>query len=111
MRTLGTLLTLLIVLSSIAQPALADNELVVDDDASTVQIQGIWATATGTPGFLGAGYHFRVAGDGTSTFTWPFAGPAGRYEVFARWTSGTNRASNATYVINSADAPASISVN
>ena len=39
----------------------------------------------------------RVAGDGSSSLSWPFPSntPAGSYEVFARWTSGANRASNA----------------
>src|SRR5215471_2817499 len=104
MRFPARLVLVLVLLASIApRAALADGELVVDDDAASVQVKGVWATSSATSGFLGAGYHYRVAGDGSSTFTWPFAGPAGRYEVFARWTSGPNRASNATYVITGAD--------
>ena len=94
MRVLAGVLSIACLLASMAPPALADNDIVLDDDGASVQSHGIWAATASTSGFLGSGYHYRVAGDGTSTFTWPFTGAAGRYEVFARWTSGANRASN-----------------
>ena len=108
---LSGLLSLVCLLSAATAPAAADGDLVLDDDAQAVQIKGIWATASATPGFAGSGYHYRVAGDGSSTVTWPFSGPAGRYEVFARWTSGPNRASNAPYTVLSADGAKTVSVD
>jgi polysaccharide biosynthesis protein PslG len=111
MRILAGLLSLVWLLAPTARPALADNEIVVDDDAPTVQMHGTWATTAATSGFLGSGYHYRVAGDGTSTFTWPFAGAAGRYEVQVRWTSGPNRASNAPYTVTSASGATTITVD
>ena len=56
---------------------------------------------------------FGRTGSSTPSSTkicWPFAGAAGRYEIFARWTSGTNRASSATYVVTPATGAASVSV-
>jgi polysaccharide biosynthesis protein PslG len=111
MRILAGLLSVLCFLAPVARPALADNEIVLDDDAPSVQIHGTWAATAATSGYIGSGYHYRVAGDGTSTFTWPFSGPAGHYEVFARWTSGANRASNASYTVTSASGAATVTVD
>jgi N-acetylmuramoyl-L-alanine amidase len=88
-------------------------ELVVDNGDGAVQKRGTWATSTTTAGFFGADYLFHVAGDGANTVTWPFpaAGPAGRYQVFARWSSGPNRASNATFQIASGAGTTSVGVN
>ena len=81
-------------------PALAA-ELIVDNPDGPVQVKGKWSTTTTTGGFQGADYLFRTAGDGSASVVWPFPGStAGRYEVFARWSSGINRATNATYEIS-----------
>ena len=53
------------------------DELVVDDDAAGVQLKGTWAASTNGSGFVGNGYRFRVAGDGSSSVRWPF--PGGRW--------------------------------
>jgi hypothetical protein len=97
---------------SAATPALAD-ETIVDNSAPTVQVKGGWATTTTTGGFFGADYLFRTAGSGAFSVTWPFpSDAAGRYEVFARWSAGPNRATNATYQITSnAGSPTNVAVN
>src|SRR4029453_18634509 len=53
--------------------------------------------------FTGADYLCRPASSGDATVFWPFPATAGggRYEVFARWTSGPNRATNALYWVRS----------
>ena len=107
MLALGLLLASL----PLATPTLAA-ELIVDNSDGTVLIKGKWTTTKETGGFLGADYLFRTPGDGTSSVTWPYpSGSAGRYEVFARWTGGPNRATNATYQINSNAGQASVGVN
>jgi hypothetical protein len=111
MRIFAGLLSVLLLLAPAARPALADGDIVLDDDASTVQTHGTWAVTSAASGYLGSAYHYHVAGDGSSTFTWPFAGPAGRYEVFARWTSGANHASNATYVVTGSAGAVPVSVD
>jgi polysaccharide biosynthesis protein PslG len=104
-------LALILLVSTTARPTFAD-ELVVDDDAASVQIKGAWATSTSGSGFVGNEYRYRVAGDGSSSVRWPFPGTAGgSFEVFARWTSGPNRASNATYVVSHSDGTKSMSVD
>jgi polysaccharide biosynthesis protein PslG len=101
-----------VLLASTAAPAALADELVVDDGAAGVQLNGTWATSTNGSGFFGDGYRFRSAGDGSSSVRWPFPGSAGgSFEVFARWTSGPNRASNATYVVKSGEGSKSVSVN
>jgi hypothetical protein len=99
-------------LCSTLAPAAFAEELIVDDSAASVQVKGTWATSTNGSGFIGNGYRFRVAGDGSNSLRWPFVGTSGgSFEVFARWTSGPNRASNATYVVTSADGSKSVKVD
>ena len=112
MRILAGLVPVIFLLALLPPAAvLADNEIVLDDESPAVQMTGVWATTAATSGFVGSGYHFRVAGDGSSTVVWPFNGPSASYEVFARWTSGPNRASNATYVVSGGSGPVSVKVD
>jgi hypothetical protein len=78
-------------------------ELVVDNTAPFVQVTGPWVATALTAGFNGSDYLFRPASAGDATVFWPFpsASTPGRYEVFARWTSGPNRATDALYWISS----------
>src|SRR5262245_12271439 len=94
------LAALVLALAWPAAPPVAAQELIVDNPDGAVQVKGKWSTTTTTGGFQGADYLFRVAGDGSSSVFWPFPGTsAGRYEVFARWSAGPNRASNAPYEV------------
>jgi N-acetylmuramoyl-L-alanine amidase len=98
----------------VAIPASAAELIVVANADSAVQVKGKWATTNTTPGFYGDDYLFRVAGDGKASVTWPFPASAstGRYEVFAQWSSGPNRATNATYQITSnANPQGTVAVN
>src|SRR5438067_1075745 len=111
MRLLARVLSVLLLLAPTARTAAADSDIILDDDAPSVQLTGTWATSTTTSGYFGSGYHYRVAGDGSSTVTWRFNAPAAQYDVFARWTGGPNRASNATYVITHAAGTAPVTVD
>src|SRR4051794_24194044 len=93
---------LLLAVLPAASPAFAA-EVVVDNSDGAVQVKGQWTSTKATSGFYGADYLFRTAGGGASSVTWPFPSSAasGSYTVFAQWSSGPNRASNATYQINS----------
>jgi N-acetylmuramoyl-L-alanine amidase len=88
-------------------------ELIVDNSDNLVQIKGKWAASKESAGFYGPDYLFRVPGDGKSNVTWPFpaGAAAGRYEVFARWSAGPNRATNATYQVSSNAGAAPVAVN
>src|SRR5262245_41873108 len=99
-------------LAATASPTAFAEELVVDDVSTGVQLNGTWATSTNGSGFVGIAYRFRVAGDGSSSVRWGFPGAGGgTYDVFARWTSGPNRASNAKYVVAHADGSSTVSVD
>jgi N-acetylmuramoyl-L-alanine amidase len=88
-------------------------EVVIDNSDASVHVKGTWTRTQTTPGFYGADYLFRNAGDGSSSVTYPFpaSSPAGKYTVFAQWSSGPNRASNATYQINSNSGTTPVAVN
>jgi N-acetylmuramoyl-L-alanine amidase len=107
----GVALALLLTSLPLSGTAFA-SEQVVDNSDGTVSVKGKWTSTTTTGGFYGPDYVFRTPGDGSSSVTWPFPGSAaGRYEVFARWSAGPNRATNATYRVISNNGPADVSVN
>jgi hypothetical protein len=89
------------------------DELVVDNADSAVRMTGSWRSNSMTHGFYGGDYLFHVPGDGTSRVTWPFpvTGTPGLYTVFARWSSGQNRTTAASYVITSNKGAAEVRVN
>jgi L,D-transpeptidase catalytic domain len=88
-------------------------ELVLDNSAPVVQVSGPWVATALTDGFTGADYLFRPAGGGDATVFWPFPSTSspGTYEVFARWTSGPNRATNALYWVRSDLGSLSVTMN
>src|SRR5437764_15191042 len=106
-------LLLSLLLGSLSVGTAWADELIVDNSDAGVQARGKWATTTTTGGFYGADYLFRTAGDGSSTVVWPLPSnaAAGRYEVFARWSSGPNRATDATYQVTSNSGTAPVTVN
>ena len=93
-------------------PAFAD-VLIVDDADGAVQLSGAWGTSATTPGFYGDGYLFHMRGHGAATVRWPFPGSgiAGQYRVYARWSSGANRATAAGYEVVSKDGIARVRMN
>src|SRR5918999_2091193 len=111
LKRLLVAITLLSALLPFARPTHAA-ELIVDNRDGQVQVKGKWNATDTTSGHHGADYLFRVAGDGSSSVTWPFpSDQAGKYEVFARWSGGDNRATDARFVITSTAQPATVTVN
>jgi len=75
---------------------------VVDNsDTALVTLTGSWLSGTTTAGFIGTDYlHDNNAGQGTKqVFYHVPAGSGGLQRVFLRWTSHSNRASNASVEI------------
>jgi hypothetical protein len=67
-----------------------------------VKIVGNWETSSATPGFFGSSYlddQDTDKGHDTVTYT-PNLEKAGDYFVYARWTSGTDRATNVPFTVN-----------
>jgi peptidoglycan/xylan/chitin deacetylase (PgdA/CDA1 family) len=73
---------------------------------------GAWAGSSAQPGFLGSGYKYSPGGVGDNVATWSFTpATAGVYEVYARWTVSTNRATNSPYAINHQAGSTTVRVN
>jgi hypothetical protein len=86
------------------------SSITVDD--SSAGFVGSWPLSSSTSGYYGSGYRYRWAGSGSNTATWGFTtSQAGSWEVFARWTSGSNRATNAPYTVTHAKGSTTVSVN
>lgn len=75
------------------------NEIVIDDEQATVT--GSWTASSSSGGYHGIGYRFRSGGSGANyvQFT-PNLPHAGSYQVFAWYVQGSNRTTNAPYIIN-----------
>lgn len=89
--------------------------VVVDntDTANTVAV-GAWTNSTSTTGYFGSNYiNDGNTAKGTKTFSFkPPITVAGNYLVYARWTSGTNRATNVPVDVIKADGSTStVTVN
>lgn len=89
-------------------------EITMDNtDTTGVTITGSWTASTFTTGFHGANYlHDDNTAKGTKSvrFT-PTIPVSGDYDVFARWTSETNRASNVPIDIVSSAGTTTVSID
>lgn len=85
----------------------------VDNGHENFTVVGTWNASTAMTGYYGENYQVYPAGDGTQTATWYFAIPvSGQYEIFARWSAYSNRATNAPYsIINNSQLINTIPVN
>lgn len=70
-------------------------------DTAAVTVTGAWTSAASAPGFVGADYlHDGNEGRGEKSVFYAFPEEVkGKYRVWVRWTSHTNRASNARYEV------------
>ncbi len=98
---------------ALGDPATASPSTVVDNsDAVLVDITGAWTPATSTAGFIGADYlHDGGTPGGKSVRFRTPAGVSGIQRVFIRWTSHTNRASNAPVAIHHAKGVSTVTIN
>ena len=82
--------------NAVTQGRSPSTSFVMDNaDASGVTLSGSWTASTSTPGYYGSDYlHDGNTGTKSVRFT-PNLPFSGNYELFARWTSGVNRATNA----------------
>lgn len=88
-------------------------DIFVDNTSSTGFSKiGDWTESSATGGYYGANYlHDGDSRGGKSATFIPNLPTTDTYEVFARWTSFTNRASNATYEVVHAGGTSTQSVN
>jgi lysophospholipase L1-like esterase len=77
-------------------------DVIVDNtDASGVTVEGTWTASSATGGYWGSNYlHDGDVNKGLSAVTFIPVLPASRdYDVYVRWTSHANRATNALVVV------------
>ncbi|MHC1584348.1 MAG: golvesin C-terminal-like domain-containing protein [Methanosarcinales archaeon] len=73
--------------------------LIIDDEDAS--FTGTWGESTGDETTYGTGYRWHASGTGSNTATWSVnITTAGNYTVYARWVTGSNRATDAPYTIN-----------
>jgi hypothetical protein len=90
------------------------DELVISERDSSVQVSGPWQSASRPGSSDGSEYLFRKATvGGGSTVLWRFPDhlSPGQYEVFARWISGSDRATNAVYWVTSDEGTVAVRKN
>lgn len=73
-------------------------EIIVDNEDPSFFSEGPWVDSTATPGFYGKNYRVIASGAGDSSAVWNLE-TIKPYDVFVRWTSYSNRASNAKYSV------------
>lgn len=80
----------------LGEEAVPEVGVIVDDaDLSGFSTTGLWTASASTGGYYGSGYlHDGNVGGGCTAVFEPDLPEAGTYEVYGRWTSHSNRASN-----------------
>ena len=99
---------------ALGAPAVASPTAVVDNsNAALVTATGAWTSGSSSAGFVGDDYlHDGDTGQGTKQVAYSVpAGTAGMQRVFLRWTSHTNRASNAPVQIVHAGGTTTVTVD
>lgn len=90
------------------------NGIVVDSEQTTgVNVVGSWSPSTSQAGYIGSNYlHDQNAGKGTKTvqFT-PDLPSSGLYNVYLRWTTNPNRATNVPLLIRYQGGTTNFTVN
>jgi hypothetical protein len=78
-------------------------DIILDNTAATgVTLTGVWSPSTSVSGFYGTNYVSSPTSATSNVLYTPTIASAGTYEVFARWTQLTNRATTVPYEITSA---------
>jgi hypothetical protein len=74
--------------------------IVIDNTDPRSYAEGAWSHSNSVRGYEGEDYRYRPKGAGDNRYVWGMQGvEPGEYRLYARWTSHSNRASNARYTI------------
>jgi hypothetical protein len=72
----------------------------IDNSDSGFETIGTWISSTRVSGFYGTNYQYARKGNGKHSASWTYnINTQGEYEIYAQWTSHSNRASHAPYSI------------
>ena len=95
-----------------AANGLPPSAVIIDNGSPGTSTTGTWPASTAVTGFEGSNYQTRQAGTGSNLYTWTTTLPsAGNYKIYARWTSDPNRATNASYTIQTQGGNQTTTVN
>lgn len=84
---------------------------IVDNGGAGYSEVGSWSTSANA-GYYGTNSRYIATGSGANTATWtPTLGDTAKYEVYAWWVAGSNRANNAVYKIHHANGVSNVTVN
>ncbi|MCH7590452.1 hypothetical protein IIB34_05380, partial [PVC group bacterium] len=87
-------------------------DLLVDNTDPECTFVGTWFPSTQRSGFFGTNYQKHRSGNGSNTATWRMSvANSGDYEVFARWVTNNNHATNAKYTVNHAEGSTVVQVD
>jgi hypothetical protein len=87
-------------------------EVVVDNDSSGWTASSNWWASSSTPGYVGSNYRVRATASTSDAATWKATlATSGNYQVFVRYTSGSNRASAAPYIVYHTGGSTTVAVN
>lgn len=87
-------------------------DVVVDNTDPGFSASSNWFPSTSVAGYLGSNYHARATGSVSDAAVWTADLPEdGTYKVYARWTTGTNRATAAPYIVTTANGDVTVNVN
>ena len=103
----GTLIANLLIPAMIGTPT----PIIVDNTQAT--LVGTWTASTYTAGYYGSNYITdgdTDKGGKSATFT-PDLPASGSYEVLARWTTGSNRATDVPFIITDASGTTTVTEN
>ena len=90
---------------------LTNNAYVLDNTGTGIAVVGTWPTGYASTS-IGGSFRYHAGGTGTNSVTWTPTLPASAvYKVYARWTAGTDRATNATYEVTHLGGVNTVTVN
>jgi len=87
-------------------------EVVVDNEDSDFNASSNWWTSSSTSGYIGNNYRVRPTASTSDAATWQATlADSGNYEVFVNYSSGSNRASAAPYIVYHNGGSTTVQVN
>lgn len=86
------------------------SDIIIDNTGAT--FVGTWSTGTASTDKYGSDYRYHTSGTGSNKATYsPNISTAGNYRVYAWYPAGSNRPSNAPYVIHHTGGTTSVTLN
>ena len=86
--------------------------VVVDNTSGGFTASSNWFASTSVAGYYGTNYHARATASVSDPATWSATLPSdGSYKVYARWTTGSNRATAAPFIVYHSGGSTTVNMN